>query len=491
MNFKIQNVILNITNYPSVERHVEDMASKGWMLSKIILNHIFVYKKTRPVELDFSIVPYENETFFNKKSKEEIEKIKSENKELGWSYSAKTKDFQVYFKDKDKEQTSIIWSKDEEFSRLEKIGKAQEIGNYLLIVADIFLLWNLGKQAYGDVSFMKFGLSQLLIIALPMAFLMSAIDLVSGNKFLKINKENIREGEDIKYSDSKFYFNKIAFVCMYIFAILLVAYLLYQGIYAGETVLLISFLPVLIGMSVGTFLRFFVKSSEKVGDYKILIYIGAIIATVIAVNLIIYPIMRGSEEDRWKRLEDIDLGGDKVLLIQDFSDEGKDNSISFSTDISFLIPKSYEYTNRDDSLYLTTDYSKALNEAIARNLINRYRSEAEYQIDNWTDYSLEEYYYQGGELRELLVNRGLSREDLDEIKDEDLEIYMKTAKKMMKERSILEIDMDLWNVDQAYFLNYEKTEIVLRRASEVYRLYGMDFSDEGVREIVMEKLGWV
>ena len=67
MNFRIENNFLDITNYPSIERHLEKMASKGWLINKIIQGNIFIYKKIIPQRLEFSITPYEIETLFTKK----------------------------------------------------------------------------------------------------------------------------------------------------------------------------------------------------------------------------------------------------------------------------------------------------------------------------------------------------------------------------------------------------------------------------------------
>ena len=53
MAFKIENNYLNIVNYPSIEKHFEEMASKGWLINKILFDNIFIYKKIEPEDLDF------------------------------------------------------------------------------------------------------------------------------------------------------------------------------------------------------------------------------------------------------------------------------------------------------------------------------------------------------------------------------------------------------------------------------------------------------
>ena len=107
MNFKIENNFLDITNYPLVEGHFEEMASRGWLISRIIQGSIFIYKKIDPEELEFSITPYEVETAFTRKSKEELEEFNSVCKSVGWNYAVKSFDIHVYFKEKGSEAINI------------------------------------------------------------------------------------------------------------------------------------------------------------------------------------------------------------------------------------------------------------------------------------------------------------------------------------------------------------------------------------------------
>lgn len=492
MNFKIENIILNITNYPSVERHLEDMASKGWMLDKIVFGHIFIYKNSSNKELDFSIIPYENESFLNKVSREDLEKMKNKNEDLGWKYTAKVNNFQVYFKEKDKDAQKIIESEKIELRILESIAKTHKISVYVFLALILFLFFNFLKESIKNINFMKSGLSQMTIIMLPLMMTTHMIEIFSINKFLKRNRKNTSKSESIEYNNSKFYFNKFTFIFMYIYCLVFILYIIYTGLFSEGITTLVSLLPVTIGILVGSFFRFFIKPSKKLEDYKIFILIGVIVGTLIFVNIVVRPIITDSIEDEWKRVEDVDLGKDKALKIEDFISKDKNTNAKLSRDISFLIPKSYEYINREDLKYdfqyLRTEYSKALTENLAKIVVNRYKLDVEEQINQWTDYMLENYYY-NSIYSDGLKSRGVSEDELSQMKNNDLATYKRQAKEKMKERSIVEINSKLWNVDEAYFLDYEKSIIILRKSKEVYTLYGMNFSDEEVRKIVMEKLG--
>ena len=71
-----------------------------------------------------------------------------------------------------------------------------------------------------------------------------------------------------------------------------------------------------------------------------------------------------------------------------------------------------------------------------------------------------------------------------------MERYKKGGKNQyeFKEEYMTKDDENLWNADQAYFLNDEKDRIVLRKGKEVFFLEGKDFSNPEVIKISKEKL---
>lgn len=484
MNFKIQNRTLNLRNYPSVERHLEDMAARGWMIDKIILENIFIYKKIKSKKLDFSIVPYQAESLFNRKDKEEIEDYKDENQEKGWNYAAKTRNLQLYFKEKDTEAIDIIANETEEFRRIEEASKFVKLGNYLALPILLFIFWQLSKDIGINISILKSGLVQLLIFFFPFIIISIITELVSTELFLKKNRKHIYNEEKIEYSTSKYYFSNLAFIMSYIFILLFLSYVIYTAVFLKDTSALLSMTPVTIGLIVGTGLRFFGKSSKIKSDYKPIIFIGAIVLTLIAMNIIVFPIIFESERE-----DEVDRGKYKLMMIDDFFDGVDTDSSELSNDLSLLVPKSYEYIEMDKrDIFLRTDYSKALNEDIAHNLVKRYIGQAERQMEWWYDYDLDDYYYNGN-LRGV-EQQGIREDELNKLKDkhENEELFKIEAREIIKERMIIKTDSSLWNVDEAYYLEYEKDAILLRRGVEVWQLGGIDFSDEEIRRIVMEKL---
>lgn len=331
---------------------------------------------------------------------------------------------------------------------------------------------------------MRSGLAQLLIIVFPFTLISIIAELVSTELFLKKNRKHIYEGEKIEYSSSKYPFSNLTFVITYIFIFLFLAYIIYISVFLNDTRPLYSMLPTIIGLLVGTGLRFFGKSSKVNPDYKPIIFIVAIVLTLIAVNIMVFPlIFEPTSKDK------VDRDKYKVMRIDDFFDGVDTDSSELSNDISFLIPRSYEYVEMDTrDIYLRTDYSRAINEDIAHNLVKRHIGQAERQMEWWYNYDLENY-YNNGALGDL-EKQGIKKDELQSLKDkyDNQESFKIEARKIMRDRMIRKTDSSLWNTDEAYYLEYEKDAILLRKGNEVWLLSGVDFSDEETRGIIREKL---
>ena len=168
MNFKIESKIINIMNYPSAERHFENMAAKGWLISKITLESICIYKKIKAEQLEFSISPYEVETMFTKKTKAEIEEFQSVCETVGWNYASKQGDLHVYFKEKGSDVVDIETDEEEEFKVLKQIGKKQLSGLYFQTVFFLFLSYSFLSNALSDIYIMKEDLILITAIMIPL-----------------------------------------------------------------------------------------------------------------------------------------------------------------------------------------------------------------------------------------------------------------------------------------------------------------------------------
>ncbi|HHX61899.1 MAG TPA: DUF2812 domain-containing protein [Epulopiscium sp.] len=492
MNLKIENKYLNITNYPSVERYLESMANKGWLINKIIVGSLFIFKKIKPQELDFSISPYERETAFTKKSKEEGAEFESACESIGWNYCTKSYNLHIYYKEKDSDALDIHTDEEEEFKLLENMAKTQMMGYYVLIPYLIFTTWMISGGMATSVFFMQNGLNQTIVPLLPMQIILAIIHLVHTKKFLKTNKNNIELGRKIEYSEGKFYFTRINFALAFIVIILFVLYVCYSAIFLENKILLFAFLPVSIGLVVGQIYRMFVKPSKHSKRYKTSTFIIAISAAVIiSIGISIIGMQNMSELTGGKNPSNREKY--RILLRSDFietSEETGDGTLLQS--VSILLPRSYEYrssgSHKDEISYIETQYAKALTKSIAQELVKRYKGEAVKNLRKWY-YPYLEYSYESGDLQESLIDRGLTRADFDRLKEKDLKQAINESIDIMKEQATAKANPKLWDVDEACFLAYNKEEIVLRKGKEVFVLKGNDFMDVEVIEISKGKLG--
>lgn len=485
MNFKIENSYVNITNYPYIERHFEKMAAGGWLISKIISGNLFLYKRIEPEELDFSISPYEVETAYTRKTKEELEEFQTVCEYVGWNFATKSYDLHVYYKEKDSEVVPLHTDEEEEFNILEKIAKKQLKALYFQIPLFILLAWMVIGRSLASVYGMKDGLTQIVSLLIPVALILMVINIYDLRKFLKINRKNIELGKGIEFNDWGFYGYKISFILFYISILVFLAYLLYSAIVFKNIILLMALIPSLIGIVVGSLYRIYVKPAKRSIGYKKVVLVAVLItATILSIGTGIFNIGVLASKDGPSKIE-----GYRVLSINDFSDETIEDSGDLRRNLSFLIPVSYDYSSYARRLgVIDTEYSRALTEGLARNLVNRYKREAENRLIGRNSKDLE-FIFENGVYDSYYARSGLTEDDFISLRDRDKKEAVKEALEIIKERSIRE-DLDgLWDLDEVYFLNYESSEIVLRIGKEVFFLRGLDFSDPEIVEVVKDRLG--
>ncbi|WP_073298663.1 DUF2812 domain-containing protein [Atopostipes suicloacalis] len=475
MNFKIEINYLNIDNYPIVEAHLEDMASNGWLIHKIFAGTIFIYKRIEAEELDFSISPYEIETAFTRKTKVDLEEFHTVSKNVGWDYATKSYDLHVYFKPKESKAVPIHTDEEEEFKTLEFIAKKYLRAQYILLPFLIFLSWwNIGS-IINNIHSMKNGYTQIASLLIPFAFLISIIHIIDLKKFLKKNRKNTENGDHLEFRYSNQWINKALYSASYIIFLSLIVYSLYSIVSLKNTTLLIGFLPVVIGFSLGTLSRIIIKPIRKGLGFKVTGFIVTLILAFIIggrINISNFNFLSQSQDV-------IDPDNYKVLTYDSFSSENPETKKRSSKNASFLIPSSYDYTSFSKKEGpLRTEYSKALTESLARNLVSRYIQKGKNSLRG--NYSLEiEQSFIEKSYNSHLANSGFTEEDYNRLRNEKSHDAIDKAEEILFKNSVTKDD-DLWHLDETYFLNYEKDEVVLRNENEVFYLSGLDFSDPAI-----------
>ncbi len=490
MNFKIESSFIDITNYPIVEKHFEEMAAKGWLINKIIVGNIFIYKKIIPEALEFSISPYEVETEFTKKTKDEIAEFQSVCESVGWNYATKSYDLHIYFKEKGSDALDIQTDEEEEFRTIEKIGKKYIRGLYIQIPIFLFLSWITLSGLFTNIQSMRDGLQQIGGPMILITVIMQILQLFNIKIFLKKNRENIELGKDIEFSKSKFNYFRFAFTMTFVFLLIFITYILYGGLVLNNKFLLIAILPSTIGIIIAFIYRMGVKPSKLSLKTKKIGFLVTIILSIM-ISTLIFGNLFGNIDSVFN--DNPDINKLKILLVSDFNQGEVNETGNLLRQTSLLVPKSYDYYSHSREIYesVRTEYSEALTENLAKNLIERYIRQAEIGLEGRYGREIEIYFNEDIYDEYLFEKAGITLEEFNSLKGGDIKKSIKDVENKIRERSITKDMENLWNVEEVYFLNYDKTEIVIRQGKEVFNLEGYDFSDPDIIKIVKGRLGLI
>lgn len=483
MSFKIEFNYLNIDNYPILERHFEDKASKGWLIHKIVAGTLFIYKKISPKQLDFSISPYQVETAFTRKSNADLAVFQTVSQSVGWNYATKSYDLHVYYKSTHTEAISIQTDEEEEFKSVEIIAKRQLKAQYITLPFSIFLTYFFIAAIVYHIYPMKSGFMQITALIMPVALLGITLNILDLRKFLKKNRKNLDLGKNLEFNTRNHLMHKFSLLLLYIGCFILIIYCLYTIIFLRNNMFLLSLLPASIGIIGGVLYRIYVKPLNKgLGFKKMTFAIGLVVIMALSGFASIYSFTSLTPNEG-----NYDTSEYRVLSWNDVADNDPESMGELYRDASILIPRSYEYTSlTDDYDQLRTEYSNALHEKLAINLVNRYLNQAEEILIGNYDQEIDQS-FENGIYDPYLSTSGFTETDFEDLMDMIQDDAINRAKQIIQERSITK-DNQLWNFDQVYFLNYEKSRIVLRDGNEVFYLEGLDFTDPEIIEISKSKL---
>ena len=482
MNFKIEMNYLNIDNYPSIEKHFEEMANKGWLIDKVIIGSMFIYKKVEPQGLDFSISPYEVETPLTRKSKEDLKEFQTVSESVGWKYVDKSYDLHIYYKAKGEKAIPMHTDVEEEFRILEKIAKRYLTVQYITLPLLIILSWFLIRNLFINISPMKDGLTQIISLAVPFALMVSIKHVYDLRKFLKTNRERMKQGKKLAFHSSNQWLYKFVYSVFYFIFIGLFIYILYSMFVLDNLQPLMSLLPTAVGVGIGLLFRAWVKPSRKGTGFKL----GSLVLTLIIAGIIgillgwaRFSILNQSEETP-------NLDSYQVLTGVEFFEEEPEEWGDLTRNASLLVPTSYDYTEYFEDGVLQTEYAKTLTEGLAEDLVERYVVRQGNRLQNRYGESLDASFAEE-EYQMELESSGLTEEDFNQIYAPDEPIEIGEIWDRMEERSITDAS-SVWNVEEAYFLSYDNSEMVLREGREVYYLSGLDFSNPEIIESAKTEL---
>lgn len=485
MNFKMEYNFLDITNSPTIERYFEKRASEGWLINRIFLGSIFIFKKIEPTALDFSISPYEVEPLYTRKSKSELAEFQEVSKKVGWHYVTESYDSHIYYKTKGAKAIPIQPDEEEEYKTLKQIATKRIRDNwYQIFIFLIFGWFNIGGVTT-SVDFLKDGANQLIIPILIIGLTIAIWYIIHMKKFIKVNSKNIEAGQSIEYSNSSFLVPKMTFFLGGFFILLMILYFLYLAMFLRNEMSLVFFVILFVALTFAAVHRLFIKPSrislkQKKFSWFALLILSFLVGTWIGLFDILSN--RTASQDK------LSQGEFKVLASADFPEDDFVEGELMFRNISLLVPESYDYyyVNEKEE-FVETEYGKALNKSVAKNLTERYLKEKQKEYERWYSEDIEQY-FEEGIFNEFLLDVGLEESDLNELKSLPSEDAKTAAMDKIKNRSISSAEETLWNADEVYFLSYKKDEILIRSGKEVFYLSDKDFTDPTIIKQAKEAL---
>ena len=439
----------------------------------------------------------------NKNLRTKLKEFQRVCKLSGWSYVTKSRDLHICFKKKDYDAVALETDEDEKLEKTIVIGKRQILGAYIdigtLLLATWFLL--LGLFSYTDI--IQNGLLQLAIPLIPLFLLQSIRKIIMLKKFIKINKNKLEIGKEIEYIESDFYFEKIMFLITLVLMIGLTIYTLYVGIKLKNTFVLFATIYIIVSLIlfiiIGLIFRLMAKPTRE-NWFTQMIVVIIIVSLAFGINRMYILNLESVLTD----FIDLDVEEYRVLRPNEpVVGFGLGEAIILQN-TSLFVPLSYKYNyfDPDSRVYISSEYSNAINEDIANTLVdmyirqakrkmNFYKSDLEFAVEEDNYYVMQEMFENVPEdmpNEKSFDDVGLSFEEFDKIDKSKIKKGVKESMAIIKSKAISEDTEKLWNLEEVYFLSYDKREVVIREGKEVFYLEGKDFSDPEIIKIVKDKL---
>lgn len=235
-------------------------------------------------------------------------------------------------------------------------------------------------------------------------------------------------------------------------------------------------MPLVVGGIIGLMYRAWIKPLRKGLGFKL----GSFLVTLVVAGLMGIPLGWVSFSILTNNQGIRDPNEFEVLMADDFVEEEIEEWGTLERNTSILIPASHTYTSHYEEDIIETEYSRALTESFAENLVERYFQQASNRFRGRYGREVDQA-FSDGKYHPGLEASGFTEEDFNQMYEEGAGIELYRIWDIIEEQSITDAS-HLWNVEEAYFLSHDKNEIILREDREVFYLSGLDFSDPEIIE---------
>lgn len=453
---KIKFLYLNLTNYPYIEEYLDKMAKNGYILEKILLQNIFIFKKSNLKNVKYSISPFQYETALNILTPDEVNEFNDACSNIGWTYIEKTSNLFIYYTVLS-DLEDIHTDSEVEFNVVYKLVKNQVKFHYILLPILIFLTWIQLSNIYSSPDIITNSLSQIQSLLIPLASILVVNELIYIRHFLKLNKNRQEVNEEIIFlkRNQKFY-SFIMKLILFLLAIFIIN-ILFMGVMLGNKFIVFAYIPLLIGSIFGFLYRKFIKVKKSPKKNKLFL-------------LLLVLVFAGS-------LSFIS----SLLFINDIASDIENKSFEImDKKASILAPISYMVVDNSYNDFNNIEYAKFISEDLANIFFNRKIKRIKANIKSRNipyvnDLLAEKDFLPPSRLERL----NLSLEDFEEYKKLDTEDAQDLIINKLLDASFEQVDKNILplDFDEAYFTSVFKDDLIIKINKEVYILNGVNLDN--------------
>lgn len=318
--------------YEALEKYLEDMALKGWMLEKINGGYI-KFKKMEPKKIKYSIDVLNKVSFFDGKNSDNALEYREYCVAAGWQFVCEWEKFQVFSCAQDIEKVPIHTDEKEKFKSILK-ASLYYISASLIMVICFGIMAYIATIGSFNANFLASNTSLMMLIMQLSFISIELMGVISFVLWIAKGTISLKKGDEVSYNHFKFIkIKRVINNLIFFIAIFILLCLLFEG--QTSVLGIVGSILIMIGIFI-LLMKYVSKTNYKATKKRTInigIYILMTISTLVIMNLFIF---RGISF-----YENSDDKIDFKLTLEDFGDTTKDEGYT-SVDES-IIARTIEY----------------------------------------------------------------------------------------------------------------------------------------------------
>lgn len=329
--------------YKSLEKYLEKMASKGWIL-KSMFGYFLRFIKDEPKNLKYTLDVLDKVSLYAIGDSDEMIEYREYCEAAGWNFVCARDKIQVFCKE-DEVKLPIQTDEEEKFKTILKASFKYIMLDLSTVILILFSQYNITFRGY-NAEFLADNTVLLLVLCISLWAVQDIIQFIHLSIWAVKGKSRLNDGEEVSYdfniiTNVKLFFNKMyLIICL----LMILALLVTAGGLFTIVLLILSISVILV-----IYLRSFLSSSSYSSRKRKILFTAGLLAILIP-NLIIMPRLMLTKVSNIDFTE-IFYSKDYTLTLEDFNDVSNDTS-NFSRKKKSLLEEAevYMYDGKDTSI---------------------------------------------------------------------------------------------------------------------------------------------